>query len=385
MLYNNGIIEEKQWEFRLQGDDLVQMQEYSEQAQRILENIPGAVDITSSSKPGEPEIRLNIKQKEAADLGVSTGQIAQTLHTLFAGTVVGSFTEGEDSFDVRVRMSEGQREDVADLDNIFLTGSSASSKGYPARIALSQVVEPVFSTAPAVIKRFDRSREIVLSGNVDGISLGELNTKFLSEAARLNMPAGYRFYAGGDSERMADTFSSMGMALFMGVLFIFLILAAQFESYLDPLAIMLSLPMAIIGAVAGLVVAGQNLNLVSMIGIILLMGLVTKNAILLIDFTRRARADGMERDDALRQAASVRLRPIIMTSTAMIFGMAPLAMAWGAGAEQRAPMADAAIGGLITSTMLTLVVVPVIYSLLDDLRAKIRGSRKQRAAMQRDC
>lgn len=378
MLYNNGIIEEKEWEYRLQGDDLELLQLYSEQAQRILENIPGTVDLASSSKPGKPELSLAVKHQEAADLGVSTAQIAETMHILFTGRVVGRFNEGEDSFDVRVRLPEMQRHDFKDLNNIFLTSVyEVGTTGYKPQISLSQVTEQIFYSSPGVINRSDRSREIVLSGNVNGISLGELNEQFLDRVNKdIQLPPGYRIYAGGDSERMADTFDSMRMALIMGILFIFLILAAQFESYLEPLSIMLALPMAAIGAIGGLLVAGQNLNLVSMIGIIMLMGLVTKNAILLIDFTKKARAAGMTRDEALRQAASIRLRPILMTSTAMICGMIPLVLALGLGSEQRAPMADAAVGGLITSTILTLVVVPVIYSLLDDLRNRFNNTRR---------
>jgi HAE1 family hydrophobic/amphiphilic exporter-1 len=164
----------------------------------------------------------------------------------------------------------------------------------------------------------------------------------------------------------------------MGILFIFFILAAQFESYIDPFSIMFSLPLAIVGAILGLFLMGSDLSLVSMIGIILLMGLVTKNAILLIDFTKQARSRGVERNQALREAAVTRLRPIMMTTTAMILGMVPVAMSLGAGAEWRAPMAHAAIGGLITSTLLTLVVVPVIYTLFDDLTNR----RKKQPASQ---
>lgn len=377
MLYNNGIVEEKEWEFQLQGDDLDELQTYAEQAQRIMESIPGAVDVNTSTKPGKPEVKLGIKHQEAADLGVSTAQIAETMNILFTGRLVGRFEEGDDSFDVRVRLADVDRKEFKDLNHIFLISAYESPvTGKQPQITLSQVAEPVFSSSPAVIKRFDRTRVVSLSGNTDGISLGELNQQFLQRVNNeIKLPPGYRFYAGGDSERMDDTFSAMAMALTLGILFIFLILAAQFESYIDPFSIMLSLPMAAIGAILGLLIMGQNLNLVSMIGIIMLMGLVTKNAILLIDFAKKAIASGAEKNQALKQAASIRLRPILMTSTAMILGMIPLALNLGAGSEQRAPMADAAIGGLITSTMLTLLVVPVIYSLLDDLRLLVKKRR----------
>lgn len=363
-------------QFRLLGDDLDQLQVYAEQAQKIMESIPGAVDVSSSFKPGKPEAQIQIKQDVAADLGVSTATVADTLRTLFNGVVVGQYEDGEDRFDVRVRLDESHRTNLADLSNIYLPSTHG-----PAMIPLSQVTETVFSTSPSQINRFDRTKEIVLSCNTDGsISLGEFNSAFQERVAKeMKLPPGYGFFEGGDSERMGETFVAMVLALITAVLFIFFILAAQFESYIDPFSIMLSLPMAIIGAVLGLLIVGSDLSIMSMIGIIMLMGLVTKNAILLIDFTKQERAKGVERNEALRRAALTRLRPIIMTSTAMILGMMPLALALGPGAEGRAPMAHAIIGGLITSTLLTLVVVPVIYTLLDDFKARSH-KLKQRLA-----
>jgi len=378
MLFNQGIRDEKGWEFRLQGYDLDQMQVYAEKAQRIMENIPGVVDVSSSYQPGKPEMKLEVKNQEAADLGVSTAQIAQTMYTLFTGTVVSQFSEGEDRYDVRLRLGGAQRRDISDLNNIYLPSSNNATASNPLPlIGLNQVTEPVFSTAPSTINRSDRYKEIVLSGNLDGISLGDFNKVFLERVQNeINMPPGNRFYAGGDSERMDETFYSMSLALFIGIMFIFFILASQFESYIDPFSIMLALPMAVIGAIYALLIMGSELNLVSMIGIIMLMGLVSKNAILLIDFTKQARKNGMERNAALKQAALTRLRPIMMTSMAMIFSMLPLALGLGSGAEMRAPMAYATIGGLITSTLLTLVVVPVIYSLLDDLKNRMGSKQK---------
>jgi len=372
MLFNDGVVEQKTWEFRLLGNNLDEMQVYSEQLQHLLSSVPGAVDITSSLSPGKPEIQLQVKNDQAADLGVSTGLIADTIYTLFNGKVVSKYKEGDEQYDVRVRLAGDQRQNIQDLNRIFLPSSQDTPAGQPRpQIALSQVTDAIFATTPAQIKRFDRSREILLSGNLDGVSVGDFNQQFMKRlATELPPPAGFRVVAGGDAERMAEAYDSMGLAFLIGVLFIFFILAAQFESYIDPLAIMLSLPLAIVGAILGLLLMDSEINLISMIGIIMLMGLVTKNAILLIDFTKQARTQGMERNAALIQAAAVRLRPILMTSTAMILGMVPLALAiGGAGAEQRAPMAHAIIGGLITSTLLTLVVVPVIYTLLDDVKS----------------
>lgn len=367
-----GMSEGAAVQFRLQGDDLDQLQEYAEQGLKIMESIPGAVDVSSTYKPGKPEGQIQIKPDVAADLGVSTYAVADTLRTMFNGVVVTQFEDEEDRFDVRVRLNESDRKSLADLNNIYLSSSNEGAGGKHPMIPLSQVTETVFSTSPSQINRFDRTKEIVISCNLDGsISLGEFNKAFQERVAKdMKLPQGYRFYEGGDSERMGETFVSMVMAIITAVLFIFFILAAQFESYIDPFSIMLSLPMAIVGAILGLLIMDSDLSIMSMIGIIMLMGLVTKNAILLIDFTKQERARGVERNEALRKAALTRLRPIIMTSTAMILGMVPLALALGPGAEGRAPMAHAIIGGLITSTLLTLVVVPVIYTILDDIKSK---------------
>lgn len=369
MLFYNAISEQYAWDYRIQGDDVRLMAGYAQEAQRILESIPGVVDISNSYREGTPETRLEVDKQRAADLGISAAYIGDTLYTMLTGKIVTQYKEAEERINVRLQLDESQRRSLSDLGRVYLPTDNGV-------VALSQVTHEVFATSPRVIERSDRSREIVLNGNLRGISLGAFSKEFSERLDKeLQLPAGYRFYAGGDAERMGDTFNSLGLAMVMGVLFIFLILAAQFESYIDPFSIMFSLPLAIVGAILGLFLMGSDLSLVSMIGIILLMGLVTKNAILLIDFTKQARARGLERNQALREAAATRLRPILMTSTAMVLGMVPVALSLGAGSEWRAPMAHATIGGLITSTLLTLVVVPVIYTLLDDVTQRRRTKR----------
>ena len=369
MLLYNIIAEQYAWEYCIQGEDLNVLADYAEKVQRLLEESPGAVDISNSYKPGTPEMQLLINGERASDLGISAGYVGDTIYTLLTGKIASQYKDKDERIDVRLQLAENQRQDLRDLGRISLPTTAGN-------VALSEVTTQVFSTSPGVIERSDRSREITLSGNLRGVSLGTFNKEFEERLAQeLDLPAGYRIYAGGDAEEMEDTFDSLGTSLVLGILFIFLILAAQFESYIDPFAIMFSLPLAVVGAILGLFLMGSDLSLVSMIGIIMLMGLVTKNAILLIDFIKQARARGIERNEAVRQAAATRLRPIMMTSLAMILGMMPVAMSLGAGTEWRAPMAHAMIGGLITSTLLTLVVVPVIYTLLDDLIQWRRGRR----------
>ncbi|MGQ9532879.1 MAG: efflux RND transporter permease subunit [Desulfotomaculales bacterium] len=367
----SGLNTQKTVQYRLLGEDLERLREYAEGAQRIMEGIPGAVDVESSHRPGKPEVRLVVRHDRAADLGVSTAQVAETLATLFQGVVVGQFSEGENRYDVRVLLTEAQRRHPEDLEGLYLASGRTPDEGGAVMVGLDQVTRRVFATAPSQIQRFDRQKEIVLSANLEGISLGEFNAAFFKrQAQELPLPPGYRIYAGGESEWMADMFATMGLALVTGILFIFFVLASLFESYLEPFAVLLALPMAVIGAVLALLVTGNDLSIMSMIGLVMLMGLVNKNAVLLVDFIKQERARGTERTEAIRRAGLIRLRPIMMTSLAMIFGMLPLALGLGPGAEGRAPMAHVVIGGLVTSTLLTLFVVPVLYTLLDDLRAR---------------
>jgi HAE1 family hydrophobic/amphiphilic exporter-1 len=238
---------------------------------------------------------------------------------------------------------------------------------------LSEVATVFPGTGPSSIRRRDLVREVRVSANTDGRPLRELSNDINAAAKKLALPAGYDITAGGDTEELEIMFRNMFQALMLAVIFIYLILASQFGSFTHPLAIMLSLPLSLFGVAVMLFVTGDTLNIMSMIGLIMLMGLVTKNAILLVDFANQARREGMSRHQALLQAGTTRLRPIVMTTLAMIFGMLPLAFAIGAGAEMRAPMARAVIGGLITSTLLSLLVVPVVYTFLDDLKPSAVG------------
>jgi len=233
---------------------------------------------------------------------------------------------------------------------------------------LSEIATVYPGTGPSSIRRRDLVREVRVSANTDGRPLQELSNDINAAAAKLRMAPGYDVVAGGDTEELEIMFRNMFQALFLAVIFIYLILASQFGSFTHPLAIMLSLPLSLVGVAVMLYFTHDTLNIMSMIGLIMLMGLVTKNAILIVDFTNQARREGMPRHQALLQAGTTRLRPIVMTTLAMIFGMLPLAFAIGAGAEMRAPMARAVIGGLITSTLLSLLVVPVVYTFLDDFR-----------------
>ncbi|EHR71689.1 cation/multidrug efflux pump [Burkholderiales bacterium JOSHI_001] len=361
----------------IQGADLAELKRQSARFSEKLRAIPGLVDLDTSMKPDKPSADIAVRRDAAADLGLSVGSVTSALRALVAGQTVGNWRADDDqNYDVKVRLAPAARHNTADLERLpLVVGSNAD--GTARVVRLSQVADVVPGRGANQINRRDLNREVEFTANVSGRSLGEVSADVRKLLDANPPPPGYSPRFGGSTKDMQDSFSYAVSALALGVVFIYMILASQFRSFLQPLALMSSLPLTLIGVVLALLLARSTLNMMSVIGIVMLMGLVTKNAILLVDFAIRARMDwvdangvrvrGMERSAALLQAAKVRLRPILMTTLAMVFGMVPLAFALTEGSEQRAPMGQAVIGGVITSSLLTLVVVPVIYCWLDDL------------------
>jgi HAE1 family hydrophobic/amphiphilic exporter-1 len=312
-----------------------------------------------------------VNRQRASDLGIPVAAIATTLQAGVVGEVATTIEDSAgDNHNVRVRLRPDQRRFSDDLMLLSVPTDKDDDRGDKILTPLREVADVLPGSGPSSIRRRDLVREVRVSANTDGRPLQEVSNDILAVAAQLELPPGYDIVAGGDTEELVTMFTSMFEALTLAIIFIYLILASQFGSFTHPLAIMLSLPLSLVGVAITLYLTGDTLNIMSMIGLIMLMGLVTKNAILLIDFTNQARAEGQSRHEALLRAGTTRLRPIVMTTLAMIFGMLPLAFAIGAGAEMRAPMARAVIGGLITSTLLSLVVVPVVYTFLDDFRPR---------------
>ncbi len=374
--------------FSVQGPDLAELERLSRQIMPRLGAIPGLTDLDSTLKPDKPTLAIDVKRDAAADLGLNVNALAGALRTLVAGISVGNWRAADgENYDVRLSLAPSARDAAADLVNLPLVlGSNAD--GTARVVRLSQVAEVRAATGPNQINRRDLSREINIDANPLGRSTGEVSTDIRAVLDSIAWPPGYRYSFGGSTKNMNESFQYAVGALGLAVVFIYMILASQFKSFLQPLALMSSLPLTLIGVVGALLAFGSTLNMFSVIGIVMLMGLVTKNAILLIDFAIRARADqvqpdgsvlpGLERNAALLEAARVRLRPILMTTLAMVFGMVPLAFALTEGSEQRAPMGQAVIGGVITSSLLTLVVVPVVYCWLDDLSAWARRGFRRR-------
>ncbi len=363
----------KSLQFSVQGSDLAELERLSALIMPKLRDIPGLVDLDSTLKPNKPTVAIDVKRDAASDVGLNVNALSTSLRTLVAGTTVGNWRapDGE-NYDVNVRLTPGTRTSIADLQRLPINVAPGSD-GVPRSVRLSQVADITASTGPNQINRRDLNREINIDANAFGRSSGDVATEIRRVLDGIDWPPGYRYSFGGSTKNMNESFNYAIGALGLAVIFIYMILASQFKSFLQPLALMSSLPLTLIGVVLTLLMFGSTLNMFSIIGVVMLMGLVTKNAILLVDFAIRSReggtptATGMNREEALLHAAEVRLRPILMTTLAMIFGMVPLAFALSEGSEQRAPMGQAVIGGVITSSLLTLVVVPVVYCYLDDL------------------
>jgi HAE1 family hydrophobic/amphiphilic exporter-1 len=371
-LFEAGPFGQKPIQISVRGPEVDELDRISKELVAAMTRIPGVADIESSLEKSKPELKVRVDRGRASDLGLGAGQIATTLRAAVAGEVATRVEDvAGDSHDVRVRLRPDQRRFAEDLLALTVTSDRddpTGKDGEKTQVMLREVASADVGTGPSTIRRKDLQREVRISANPDGRSLGEISADIETAAAALSLKPGYDVVHGGDAEELKDMFNNMFQALFLAIVFIYLILASQFGSFVHPLAIMLSLPLSLVGVALALLATHDTLNIMSMIGLIMLMGLVTKNAILLVDFTNQSRAQGRSRREALIHAGSTRLRPIVMTTLAMIFGMLPLAFAIGAGAEMRAPMARAVIGGLITSTLLTLIVVPVVYTYLDDLR-----------------
>jgi hydrophobic/amphiphilic exporter-1 (mainly G- bacteria), HAE1 family len=363
----------KQLRLSLQGTDLKELAKLTDEAMAKMRSIPGLVDLDSSLKAEKPTIAVEPKRDIGADLGVGVAQIGMALRPLLAGEAATTWrAPDEENYDVKVRLSPSDRNNADDLSRLMLASSQVNADGTPKMVALRQVATISPSTGANQINRRDLNREVELSANVVGRSSGEVSAEVKRVLDSMNWQPGYRYQLGGSTKNMQESFGYAISALLLAIIFIYMILASQFASFLQPLAIMSSLPLTLIGVFLALMFFRSTLNLFSIIGFVMLMGLVTKNAILLVDFANHARREGMERTAALLEAAHVRLRPILMTTLAMVFGMVPLAFGLAEGSEQRAPMGQAVIGGIITSSILTLVVVPVIYTYLDDFAAWLR-------------
>ncbi len=356
----------KQIQVELRGDDDDALQRAAAAVLAAVRTVPGAVDAGLSTRGQKPELNVEVKRSLAATLGLSPGQISQSLRPAFAGIKAGTWVDPTNQTrDVRVRLESTARTNASDLNRLPLLLPGAGT------VPLGQVATVTLGEGPAQIQHLDRDRVIIVGANVEGPALSAVSRAVNAKVAALELPPSVTVSQGGEVQQQGEVFTSIFAALGLAVMLMYLILVVQFGSFLDPLAILVSLPLSLIGVVLALIITGDTLNIMSLIGVILLMGIVAKNAILLIDFCKWGREQGLPLREAMIKAGRVRLRPIMMTTLALIAGMIPVALGYGEGADFRAPLGRAIIGGVITSTFLTLLVIPTVYEIMDQSRERL--------------
>src|SRR5215218_4552721 len=358
----------KQLQFQLKGNDIVALNQAAEQVEQIVLSTPGAVDVSLSTKGQKPELEVDLNRGVAGSLGVTVGQVAQALRPAFAGIDAGDWEDPSGEMrDVEVRLAPESRRNADDLHQLPMV--VIGPNGAPTTMPLGQVATIKPGIGPAIIDHLDRDLVVSVEANTSGRATGDVSADVERRVKALTLPPGVRFSLGGDSQAQTEVFGQIFTALFVAVELMYLVLVLQFGSFLDPLAILMSLPLSLIGVLLALAITKNTINIMSLIGVILLMGIVAKNAILLIDFAKWAREkEGMPLREALIEAGAIRLRPILMTTFALIAGMVPVALGGGEGAQFRAPLGVAIIGGVLTSTMLTLLVIPTFYEVMDEAR-----------------
>ena len=358
----------KQLQMQLRGNDLVALNEAAEQVREVVSEVPGAVDIGLSTKGQKPELNVELNRGIAGSMGITVGQVAQALRPAFAGLKSGDWVDPSgETRDVEVRLNPEARRRASDLAALPLV--VVGPDGVPSTLPLGQVATIREGSGPAIIDHLDRELVVTVEANTSGRASGDVAKEIQQRVAKLTLPPGVRFTMGGETQDQNEVFSQIFFALGVALLLMYLILVVQFGSFLDPIAIMISLPLSLIGVMVSLAITGNTINIMTLIGVMMLMGIVAKNAILLIDFAKWARErEGKHIREALIEAGAIRLRPILMTTFALIAGMIPVALGRGEGAQFRAPLGIAVIGGVITSTFLTLLVIPTGYEILDEWR-----------------
>jgi hydrophobic/amphiphilic exporter-1 (mainly G- bacteria), HAE1 family len=362
--------QEKQISIELRGTDKAALQIVADQYLTALKTTRGAVDVALSTKGQKPELTVQVDRALAASLGLSVGQVAQAIRPAFAGLDAGDWVDPTNQTrKVMVRLAPEARARGTDLAQLPIAlGQGANAQLVP----LQQVARIRSELGPAIVNHLDRDNVIKVQGNIAGRSLTEVVGDFEAKTAGIQLPSGVKRSSGGQVEQQNEVFGSIFIALGVAVALMYLILVVQFGSFLDPIAILISLPLSLIGVMGALAITGNTINLMSLIGVILLCGIVAKNAILLVDFAKWAREkNGMPLREALIEAGAIRLRPILMTTFALIAGMIPVALGRGEGAQFRAPLGVAVIGGVITSTVLTLLVIPTFYEIFDNIRTSL--------------
>ncbi len=363
-------------EFEMRGNlPIDQLDQLSDEILRRLRAQPGFVDLSKSLRVGLPELRVIPDREKCAALGIDARSLAQVVQAGIGGLDVAKFKEGGHRYNVRIRLDDAFRADPESIGAMYIRTGDGSA------VELRNVARVETGAAPSTISRDQRQRSVTISANLEALPVGDA-IDVVRRATKDVLPEGVTIHFGGSAEQFLQSLRQFALAIGLAVLIIYMVLAAQFESLLHPLTVMLALPLAMVGAFGGLLVMhlfrlGMTINLFSVIGIILLMGLVTKNSILLVDFANELRTRGLDPVAAMREAAPVRMRPVLMTAVSMILGVLPAAIGIGPGAETRAPMAVATGAGMLSSVVLTLLVVPVFYVALDEAVERVRAALRR--------
>jgi HAE1 family hydrophobic/amphiphilic exporter-1 len=347
----------------------------TKEATRILEllkKVPGSVDAELSTDTGSPEVRVNIDRDKMASLGLNLSSVGQAMQTAFNGNTDGKFRAGEYEYDINIRFADANRQSIDDVRNLMFTNAKGE------QIRLSQFANVDMSSGPSLLQRRDKSPSVKVLSKVVGRPVGDVANEWAAQFMdnEKTKPAGVNYIWSGDMENQTEGFGTLGIALLAAIVLVYLVMVSLYDSFVYPFVVLFSIPLALIGVMVILALTANSLNIFTMLGMIMLIGLVAKNAIMIVDFANMRKAAGASTHDALIQANHARLRPILMTTIAMIFGMLPIALAKGAGAEMNNGLAWVVIGGLTSSLFLTLIIVPVVYSLFDSLLRRMGKHEK---------
>ncbi|MFC7347242.1 efflux RND transporter permease subunit [Chryseobacterium zhengzhouense] len=347
----------------------------NKEANRILEllkKVPGSVDAELSTDSGNPEVQVNIDRDKMASLGLNLSSVGQTMQTAFSGNTDGKFRAGEYEYDINIRFGDANRQSIEDVRNLMFTNPQGE------QIRLSQFAEVKMGSGPSLLERRDKAPSVKVKSKVVGRPVGDVANEWAAQFMdnEKTKPAGVSYIWSGDMENQTEGFGTLGIALLAAIVLVYLVMVSLYDSFVYPFVVLFSIPLALIGVMVILAITGNSLNIFTMLGMIMLIGLVAKNAIMIVDFANMRKAAGANTHDALIQANHARLRPILMTTIAMIFGMIPIAIAKGAGAEMNNGLAWVIIGGLTSSLFLTLIIVPVVYSLFDSILRRMGKHEK---------
>jgi len=365
-----GTADDAPVQFVVLGSDLDSVMSFAEKAKRVLDKVPGATQTKLSVEKGTPEINVKVDRDKMSALGLNLSTVGSTMQTAFAGNTDGKFRQGEYEYDINIQYQDFDRKDIDDVRNLLFINATGQ------QIKLSQFAEIKEGSGPSLLERLNKSTSVTVQAQTVGIPTGTVVTNFQTELAKIKTPAGISFFWAGDAENQSEGMGTLGIALLAAVILVYLIMVALYDSFVYPFVVMFSLPLALIGALLALALTNNALGIFTMLGFIMLMGLVAKNAIILVDFTNQMKKQGKTTHEALILANHARLRPILMTTIAMVIGMLPIALASGAGADWKNGLAWVIIGGLTSSLFLTLVVVPVMYQIFDNMLEKFGFNKK---------